>query len=172
MGDTKNRYCSKKNGRWAPTCGTQRKMNSENIGAFTDYMMRQKNKKAPEKGPKGIFLEEYKRIKSEYSSNSESELEGNTAFESAMKLIRRAFNPTAFTPIMCLGWIGINAKEEILEAYLKKLSMEDALERAREINDSINFEAISEDEVTSIIETEKGKLKETEGTKREDDDGR
>ena len=58
-----NTYFDRRTGKWAPTSYKQRQRNSELVGAYTDYQMRQKDKKEPEKGSKLQFLEAYKKIK-------------------------------------------------------------------------------------------------------------
>ncbi|MEE0865394.1 MAG: hypothetical protein U0L98_01105 [Clostridia bacterium] len=106
----------------------------------------------PVEGKKAEFLAEYKR-KNKGSSDSESELEGKSTFESAYELVNKGLSKKVFTPIICLNWLGINVKEKIESAYMQNHSSEEAYTIAREINNNIcgGFEAISKEDVNSII---------------------
>lgn len=158
MGSNKYKYYSKREGIYAPTNEAQRRKNSEIVGSYTDSMLRLKNKKTPEKGPKAKFMDEY------HSNNKD--------FGAAFELVNKRFENIVFSPLICLNWMGIDAEKEILEAFLQNSRMEDALKRAKEINESIEFEAISEEDVVKFIEAKIKELNNTKGSREEDDDAR
>ena len=148
-----SKFYNKKNGRWAPTFYVQRLMNNEIAGYHTDAMIRQQYKKAPQKGIKTIFLEEYEK----------------NGYESAKKLVNDRFETEVYSDIILLGWLGIDAKKEIINAYNQNFNYEDAYKIAEEINEKIKYSVLSRALVNTIIEKE---LKKENVNRDEDDDAR
>lgn len=90
-----NSYFNKRTRKWAPTSYRQRQYNSEIVAAHTDYQIRQKNKKEPEKGSKLQFLELYEKI----------------GYEAAKEQINSRFDREVFTDEILKKWIEERKKE-------------------------------------------------------------
>lgn len=88
MGSNKYKYFSKRDRIYAPTNEAQRRQNSEIIGSYTDKMLREKNKKAPEKGSRALFIEEYNK----------------NGYEAAKKIIIDKFGKDIFSDEIFEKW--------------------------------------------------------------------
>lgn len=154
-----NRYYNKSSGKWAPTNYAQRHLNSEKVGAYTDFLIRQKNKKnIVTKGLRQVFLEEYQK----------------NGYQLAKELINKNLGKEVYTDEILISWLGIEQpRKKIFEAY-KKGRIEDAYKFADEINEKIGCLVIKKEMVDLWIaeEIEKEKKKAKTSGRDEDDDAR
>ena len=129
------------------------------LGAILDNMdaeekrRRKHNTTTVVKGKKTIFLEEY----------------GKNGYESAKKLVNDGFDTEVYSDIILLGWLGIDVKKEIINAYYQNSNYEDAYKIAEEINERIEYSVLNRELVNAIIEKE---LKKENRNRDEDDDAR
>ena len=152
-------YYDRRTRKWAPTNYAQRHLNSEKVGAYTDFLIRQKNKKnIVTKGLRQVFLEEYQK----------------NGYQPAKELINKNHGKEDYTDEIFITWLGIEApRRSIYEAY-KKGSIDDAYAKADEINKKIGHPVIKKEVVDLWIkeEIEKENKKAKENGRNEDDDAR
>ena len=152
-------YYDRRTRKWAPTNYAQRKLNSEKVGAYTDFLIRQKNKKnIVTKGLRQVFLEEYQK----------------NGYQLAKELINKNLGKEVYTDEILISWLGIEQpRKKIFEAY-KKGRIEDAYKFADEINEKIGCLVIKKETVSSWIaeEIEKEKKKAKNSDRNENDDAR
>lgn len=89
------------NGKFAPTIDRQRRLHNAFIGSLTDRLLREKDKKGPQKGPRALFLDELDK----------------GGYEPAKKIIQDRYGEDAFSDEVFEGWIeeagkNINREED------------------------------------------------------------